>query len=597
MSSWDQSVDLMCVGSGGGGMMAALAAADAGLKPLVVEKQGLIGGSTGMSGGIIWMPNNPLMEKEGVPDSHEAGLAYFEAVVGDIGASSTPQCREAFLTGGFAMISFLLSRGVRLVRCSDYSDYYPDHAGGNASGRAIESEPWDGRKLGDWHEKIIPGLARGMGLVVKTNEVRHLPVFTRSAKSFSVATRVWLRTRWSRLLGKDLLTNGMGLIGQMTKLAIDSGVPIWLNSPMEQLVVEDGRVVGAKVNTSRGPMLIEARRGVLLDAGGFERNCDMRRKYQRQPNEAEWTLANLGNTGEVLEAAMALGARTDLLDEAWWYPVPIPELQGSTLTLARQFPRTILVNSAGKRFCNESNSYVEVGIAMYENDAVPAWLIFDDEFRRRFPLVSPFDVGEGGPCKTTSIWSSRPGRMPQEWLDKGWVKKADTLQALAGQLGVDPDALVTTVARFNRHAINGEDPVFGRGRGAYNATLGDPGDKVNPALGPLDKAPFYATAIYPGDVGTCGGLVCDQWARVLDGSNTPIPGLYGTGNITATVLGRAYPGAGASIANTMAFGWVAARHAAGLPITLAQEQSIFPSRVQSRKYREQRLPTAGRKWR
>jgi 3-oxosteroid 1-dehydrogenase len=489
-------------------------------------------------------------------------------VVGDAGPSSTPERREAFLTGGSAMISFLQSKGVQLVRCPGYSDYYPDHAGGNAAGRAIESVPWDARQLGDWQDKINPGMARGIGLVVKTNEVRHLPTFTRSPKSFAVATQVWTRTRVSKLRGQDLLTNGMGLIGQMTKLALDRGISVRLNSPVEELIVEDGRVAGVQVRRTDRSTLIQARRGVLLDAGGFERNPEMRRKYSRQPNEAEWTFANLGNTGDVLAAAMDLGAKTDLLDEAWWNPVPIPELFGSTLTLARQYPRTILVNRAGERFANESNSYVEVGIAMYEHDAVPAWLIFDDEYRRRYPLESPFDVGVGHEHKTKSLWSARPGRMPQEWLDKGWIKKSDTLEGLARQIGVDPDGLVETVRQFNIHAVRGQDPKFGRGKGAYNAALGDPGDKVNPAVGPLDKPPFYATAIYPGDVGTCGGVVCNEFAQVLDEKDSPIPGLYATGNMTATVMGRTYPGAGASIANSMTFGWVAARHVAGLPIAL-----------------------------
>ncbi len=285
---------------------------------------------------------------------------------------------------------------------------------------------------------------------------------------------------------------------------------------------------------------------MLLAAGGFARNPEMRRKYSgAQPNEAQWTIANPGDTGEVLDAAIRLGAQTDLLDEAWWLPSTVPALGASTVGQARQRPGAIFVNRAGKRFCNESNSYVEVGKAMYANDAVPTWLIFDDGYRRRYAASR-----------------SLPGRMPPEWIDQGLIHKASTIESLAGQIGLDAAALTETIRRFNADAAQGLDPDFGRGQSAYNRCLGDPGYKPNPAVGPLDRAPYYAAEIFPGDVGTCGGLITDEAARVLDVDGRPIAGLYATGNITATVMGRTYPGAGASIANTMVFGYVAARHAA-----------------------------------
>jgi 3-oxosteroid 1-dehydrogenase len=369
--------------------------------------------------------------------------------------------------------------------------------------------------------------------------------------------QVVARTYLARWRGQDLFTNGMSLIGQLTKIVVDAGIPLWLNTGVEELVVEGGRVVGVRAHRNGMPVLVRGERGVLLSAGGFERNPEMRTKYSAdtQPSDGQWTLANLGNTGEVLAAAIALGAKTDYMDEAVWLPTPRPELGGSALAAARQYPRTIFVNKLGSRFCNESNSYLEVTKAMYANDAIPAWLIFDDGCRRRYTWAR-------GLPRLREFRSALPGRMPEEWITNGWIKKADSIEALAQQIGIDEQALAGSVRRFNAHASNGQDPDFGRGESQYNKVLGDPGNKPNPALGPIETGPFYATEIFPGDVGTIGGVVTNEHAQVVDQSDDPIPGLYAAGNMAATVMGRYYLGAGASIANTTTFGYIAARHAA-----------------------------------
>ena len=545
----DRSVDLAIVGSGGGGLVAALAAIDLGLEPLVLEKQGKVGGSTGMSGGIIWMPDNPLMRAEGVPDSHEDGLAYLDDVVGDAGPASSPERRETFLNEGHRMITFLQRKGVRFLRCEGYSDYYPNANGGNARGRSIEGVPFDAGNLGRWRGQLWPSLGSSHGLAVLTNELRSVQYFNRSPQAFTVAARVFLRTRLAKLRRREVLTNGASLVGQLLKalMDLDRDDCVWTHAAVDDLIVEDGRVVGVRVVRDGTPVDIEARRGVLLAAGGFARNAAMRRQYSGdQPNEAEWTIANPGDTGEVLTTAMGLGAKTDLLDEAWWLPMTGRFLGTSSVGQGRQRPRAIYVDSAGHRFCNEANSYVEVGKAMYANKAVPCWQIFDEGYCRRYaPTANPFQR-----------------RLPPGAVESGAVRRADTLDGLAEQIGVDAAGLVRTVERFNRSAVKGLDPDFGRGQSAYNDCLGDPGHKPNRALGPIDQPPYYATEIYPGDVGTCGGLLTNAQAQVLDEHDQPIPGLYATGNITATVMGRTYPGAGASIANTMVFGYVAARHAA-----------------------------------
>ncbi|MDT5135756.1 MAG: 3-oxosteroid 1-dehydrogenase [Mycobacterium sp.] len=556
IANWDRSVDLIIAGSGGGGMVAGLAALDCGLEPLIVEKQALVGGSTGLSGGIVWLPNNPLMRADGIADSHEDGLAYLADVVGDIGAASSPARREMFLTAGYEMINFLMRKGVRLIRCAGWSDYYPNHKGGNEAGRAVEGIPFDAAELGSWRDKVQPSLAKNYGYVVLTNELRSVQYFNRAPRAFAVATKVFARTNAAKIARRQILTNGASLIGQMLKALIDLAdgpPPLWINAAMDDLIVEDGRVVGARITRDGTSVNIEARKGVLLAAGGFGHNADMRRQYSGdQPNDAKWSIANAGDTGEVLQTAMRLGAKTDLLDEAWWLPSVFIANGGAaaaSLGSGRQRPGAIYVDSTGRRFCNESNSYVEVGKAMYANKAVPCWMIFDDGYVRRY-------VTSTNPLK-------RNQNLPPELIESGAVKRAGSIGELARQIDLPADELTRTVQRFNKFAAKGLDPDFGRGQSAYNDCLGDPGYKPNAAVGPLDRAPYYATRVLPADVGTCGGVITDEHARVLDEQDRVIEGLYATGNTTATVMGRKYPGAGASIANTMVFGYVAARHAAG----------------------------------
>jgi 3-oxosteroid 1-dehydrogenase len=551
MTTWDATVDFVIAGSGGGGMVAALAGADAGAEVLVLEKQALVGGSTCMSGGIFWVPNNPLMRAEGVPDSYEEAMRHFEAVVGDVGSCSSTERRHAFLTAGPEMTSFLQRLGVRLVSCPGYSDYYSDATGGHDVGRGIEPVPWNGRRLGPWLPKLQPGLAQSLGMAVMTNEARSLSHYNRSLRAFAISARVAIRTVAAKARRAALLTNGASLIGQLLKVAVDRGIAVWTEAPLEDLIVEDGRVVGVRTVRDGAPVSVRARQGVLIAAGGFAHNREMRQQHGAdQPNEGKWSMSNAGDTGEAITTAMRLGAQTALMDEAWWLPAPKTGRFGqSTLDQARQRPRTIYVDAAGRRFVNESNSYMEVGKAMYQRDktsrAVPCWLIFDDRYRKRYAHVR-----------------SHPGYFPKQMFESGRLKKAATLADLAQECGIDADGLLETVEHFNEHARHGRDPEFGRGESAYNRSLGDPHRKVpNPAVGPIDEGPYYACEVLPGDIGTCGGLVTDEHARVLDQDDRPIEGLYATGNSTATVMGRHYLGPGASIANTMVFGYLAARHA------------------------------------
>jgi 3-oxosteroid 1-dehydrogenase len=387
-----------------------------------------------------------------------------------------------------------------------------------------------------------------------TNEARSLSHYNRSVAAFATSARVATRTAIARARGQALLTNGASLIAQLLQIALARSIPVWTEAPVDELVVDDGRVVGVQTVRDGQPVRVEARQGVLVAAGGFAHNPQMRGEFGGdQPNNARWSIANPGDTGEVIATAMRLGAKTDLMDEAWWLPSPRTGRFGqSTLDQARQRPRTIYVDANGRRFVNESNSYMEVGKAMYERDktsrAVPCWLIFDDRYRKRYAHVR-----------------SSPGRFPRELLKSGRLKQAWTLTDLAAMCHIDPGGLAETIEHFNQHAADGKDPDYGRGESAYNRSLGDPNHKVHPCLGPIDEPPFYACEVLPGDIGTCGGLLTNEHAQVLDQSDQPIGGLYATGNSTATVMGRHYLGPGASIANTMVFGYIAARHAALTP--------------------------------
>ena len=550
MTTWDSTVDLVVVGSGGGGMAAAIAGADAGAKVLLLEKQEKVGGSTCMSGGVVWVPNNPVMRAAGQPDSFDQAIAHFEAVVGDAGPGSSAERRKAFLSHGPEMITYLEQLGMRFKYCEGYSDYYSNAKGGLDSGRAIEPVPFDGHALGEWCDRLQPGLAQSLGLSVMTNEARFLSHYNRSVKAFATSARVVIRTYGAKARRQALLTNGASLIAQMLQIALAKGADVRTEAPVEELIVEEGRVVGVRAQVQGQSVSIQARKGVILASGGFAQNREMRAEWSGdQPNQAKWSMANAGDTGEVIREAIRLGAQVDLMDEAWWLPSPRTGRFGaSTLDQARQRPRTIYVDANGQRFVNESNSYMEVGKAMYARDktsrAVPCWLIFDDRYRKRYAHLR-----------------SSPGRFPKKLLQSGNLKQAWTLTDLARMCGIDAAGLTATVERFNKYAEQGTDPDYGRGESAYNKSLGDPHRKVHPCLGPIDEPPYYGVEVLPGDIGTCGGVVTDEHGRVLDLNDGVIEGLYATGNGTATVMGRHYLGPGASIANTMVFGYLAARHA------------------------------------
>jgi 3-oxosteroid 1-dehydrogenase len=539
--------DVVIVGSGVGGLVAALSAHDLGLTSLVIEKSGYLGGTSSWSGGALWAPDNPLMRELGVEDSAEDALRYLEAVVGDAGPSTSTARKRAYVEQAAPMVEFLQRQGIRFVYADGNCDYYPEAPGGHVRGRTLHAELFDTRGLGElerWFRPPQGGISQRI-VLRSLAEAPPMTIATRTPAAARVAARVVGRTLGAKLTGRHLVGMGQAITARLLHAVRSRGIEIWRGSAVTGLVVRDGRAEGVKVDRPEGRCQALARRGVLLAAGGFARDEGLRRKH-REASSSAWSAVIEEDTGDLISAAAAHGAATALLNEAIWTPMsvppdglPIPHLW------ERSLPGSVIVDSSGSRFCNEATSYMAIGQRMFDRDesvpAIPAWLVFDATHRRRYPLGA-----------------APPGITPRSWITSGYLKRARTLPELAGQCRIDAAALVSTVDRVNVMAARGRDDDFGRGESHHDRVFSDPRVRPNPCLGPLRKAPFYALALYPGDVGTVGGLVTDERARVLREDGSVIPGLYAAGNASAAVMGHSYAGAGATIGPAMTFGYLAA---------------------------------------
>ncbi|WP_040866857.1 3-oxosteroid 1-dehydrogenase [Nocardia exalbida] len=544
--------DVVVVGSGAAGMTAALTAAYRGLSVTLIEKSRSFGGSTARSGGGIWIPNNPVLQREGVPDSPELARTYLKAVVGD----RVPEAKQrAFLDRGPEMMRYLgaRSRYWEFVYDRGYSDYHPEFPGGLAQGRSIEPAPLDGRLLGgDLHKINQPTMSGPKGIAFTVSDFHDLNMIARTWAGKRTAIRVGMQAVRNKLRGRLPLSLGKALAARLWLSLRDAGVPVWLNTPLTDLITEADAVVGVRAEHDGTPVVIKARRGVVLAAGGFEHNLRMREQYMSGPQSTEWTVGATENVGEGIVAGQKAGGAVDLMGDAWWGPsVRNPDGPPFFCLAERSQPGGIMVNHAGERFVNESAPYVDVVHKMYEREAagvghIPAYFIMDQRFRDRYLFLGNFP--------------KRP--LPQKYADAGILDQAETLAELAAKIGVPPAALTATVERFNRFARAGRDEDFRRGESAYDRYYGDPTVRPNPCLAPIEQGPFYAVEMVPGDLGTKGGLVTDEHARVLDADDRPIPGLYAAGNNSASVMGNDYAGAGATIGPAMVFGYIAAGHLA-----------------------------------
>jgi 3-oxosteroid 1-dehydrogenase len=565
-------VDVVVVGAGGAGMCAAIAAASQGLDTVLVEKSAYFGGSTARSGGGVWIPGNYALRAAGQTgaDDLEQAKLYLDSIVGEVVAKER---RDTYLERGPEVLEFVREHTpVRFKWVPDYSDYHPEAPGGRAAGRSCEPIPLDARFLGAELDRLHPQYTKApANLIVTQADFRKLSLGLRTLRGPLTMLRVLVKRVLHGLLRRRMYAMGNAIAIGLRKGMADAGVPLHYETELTDLVVDGGRVVGVRVLHDGTPAEIRARRGVILGSGGFEKNLEMREKYQPQPTSVDWTTGSEFNTGGGILAGIAAGAHTDLLDDAWWGPtIPLPN--GPWFCLAeRNLPGSIIVNQAGERFMNEALPYVEAVNEIYKGEAtgvghVPAWMVIDQRYRNRYLFAG--------------LSPRQP--FPGHWYEHSTVKKGATLEELAAQIEVPADALVATVERFNGYARSGVDEDFGRGESAYDKYYSDPTVEPNPSLNVIDHAPFYAVKIVPGDLGTKGGLVTDEHARVLRPDGSVIEGLYAAGNVSSAVMGHTYAGPGATIGPALVFGYLAAVDLASVSADVAEASTSSTNGAGSR---------------
>lgn len=558
--TWDQEVDILVVGSGAGGLLSALVAAENGASALVIEKEAQWGGTSATSGAGIWIPASDQAREAGFHDKTDDAFTYVRA----LSADNVPDANiRAFVDNAAPMLRWM-GEHTDITYCSfPYPDYHAENPGGSPTGyRTHMPLPLDGRALGKDVEtlRFASPAASLFGYLNWHFDETYILLFRAKGWWWHLAkslARYWFDWPFRFKSRKDRrLTLGNALAGGLRMALNRNNVPVWLESPMMELVEDKGAVTGAVVKHKGKTLRIRARKGVVLAAGGFDKNPAMRKDHAPLYQTALYSGGTGGNTGDAITAGQAVGADVMNMHSAWAAPVfYIPgEDRGRLCTIERALPGCLMVNQQGERYLNEAASYHIVGQKMARRqaehgDASPSWFVFDHTYRHKYPV---------GPLLP----------LLPDWAQNGMVKtvlkKGRTIAELAADMGVDAAALEATIARFNSHAASGLDPDFQRGEAAYDKMYGDPSVTPNPCLKPLEKGPFYAMPIYPGDIGTNGGLRTDEKARVLDGKGKPITGLYAVGNNAASAMGESYPGAGVTIGPALTFGYVAVRDALGV---------------------------------
>jgi succinate dehydrogenase/fumarate reductase flavoprotein subunit len=562
LEGFDHVVDVLIAGSGGGGMAAALTAQASGLDALVVEKSSYFGGSTALSGGGIWVPGAPAQRREGYTPSPEGVVEYLLEITG--GLVSEERIRQ-YVESAPQMLGFLenLSGWFEFVWKPGYADYYPELPGGSELGSTINVPPIDLRKLGDDEQKLLKPLALApKGIWLGPKELRTFYRIRQSWAGKGMLLKLISRMVRARVFGERMAAIGQSLAARLRLAMTERGIPLWLDSPMAELLTDpDGSVTGAVVERDGSKQRIGARLGVILASGGFDHDLAWR-KEQLPVVDQDWSFGNSAAMGDGIRAGQKVGAATDLLDEAWWFPaIQWPDGRMQFMLNERMMPAQFIVNGDGKRFINEAAPYMDFGHAMIDGQKsgvthIPCWLITDHRSWNRYVVAGHLPIPKipGAPVPTGR-------KVPPAWLESGVVKAAMNWDEMAGKIGVPARQLSETAGRFNELARKGHDDDFNRGDSVYDNYYGDP-TLPNPNLYPLGDPPYYAFRIVLGDLGTSGGLCTDEYARVLRPDDTVVRGLYAVGNNAAAVMGRSYAGAGATIGPAMTFGFVAAKHLA-----------------------------------
>ena len=564
MTVHDTLVDVLVIGSGNGALTAALCAYELGVKDvLVIEKSDKYGGTSATSGGGVWIPCNRYAREAGAQDSFEAAREYLQKTIPP--GAVPAEMIDTYLREGPRMIDFLHERTrVRYQSLAHYPDYWSFLPGARGGHRSMEPEPVyrsvlgaEGSRLRDTHHMMWM-----FDRIAFTQVEAQLLMVQMPGWRSAVARMLWdylsdvpwvLTHRRSRRLAC-----GAAGIARLRWSMSDRNIPLWLNSPMQSLLRDDGgRVVGATVLCNGKRVIVRARRGVVLAAGGFEHNQAMREQYLPKPTNAAWSAAAGTNTGDAIRAGIDIGATTRLMDGGWWCSSikapddPVPRLA----IMEKSYPGGCVVNRRGLRIANESQNYIGYQLELFARHSdvdpqVPAWMVFDARFRRSYFV---------GPLSTARF---RPDWMlPKQYFSSGFLARANTVRELAQQAGISPEGLGRTIEAMNEYARTGKDLEFRRGEAEYDRYYADPAIKPNPCLAPIAEPPFYAMRIEPGDFGTHGGLATDTDARVLGSGDEPIGGLYAVGNCAAAVL-PTYPGPGSTLGPAMTFAWQAARHIA-----------------------------------
>ena len=560
-NNWDREVDVLVIGTGNGGLTAAICNYEMGSKDvLIIEKSNKVGGTSSTSGGGIWIPNNHYAKACGAEDSFEDAREYLRQTLA--GEDVPDELVDAYLINGPKMLQFLHDRTrVRYESLEHYPDYYTNLPGARAGHRSLEPAPFMASELGSNYKNLTYThfMMRMFGVIHFTQVEAHVLMVQLPGWKKLLAKMIWdyvsdipwrLRTKISRRL-----CCGSAGVGRLYASVLDRDIPIQLNTAMTQLLVEDGKVIGAEVLHKGKVQRIRARKAVVLAAGGFEKNQQLREKYLPQPTNTEWSAGCVHNTGDPLLAGQALGAKTRLMENAWWSTtLCVPDEEAPRLSIMeKSFPGSCVVNKKGERFANESQNYMAFQKELFkahsdDNPCAPAYHVFDANFRRNYIV---------GPLMTESMkpdWT-----IPKKWYETGFVAKANTIRELAEQMGIDAEGLENTINKMNHFAKTGVDEDFHRGESEYDRYYADPSIKPNPCLAPIVEAPFYAMRIEAGDFGTLGGLDTDINANVRRESEGAIEGLYAVGNCSAAIL-PTYPGPGATLGPAMTMAYQAAKH-------------------------------------